>query len=197
MANLPGPYEIEFSLDGWVSPNRQHVIRHSVAAVGSPAVGTLPTAVDIQKMGGSTAKLNIVANQIWEFYRLFWNTSILCSGYQLWRYVSGTLGKDFISTGTVTNPAGSGAGGVNAGQLTQTYRSANGGILKIVVLESNQSGDARITLVPSAVGNASQRLAAYVMSADNVILARDDAYPVNPLRDSRGQNEKIWRLINR
>lgn len=197
MSNLPGPYEIEFSLDGWTSPNRQHVIRHSVAVVGSPTAGTLPTAIDVQKMGGGTAKLNVVANQIWEFYRLFWNNTILCSGYQLWKYVPGTLGKDFISTGTVTNPAASGGGGINAAQLTQTYRSANGGILKLVLLETNQSGDARITLVPNAAGTPSQKLAAYVMSADNVILARDDAYPVNPLRDSRGQNEKIWRLINR
>ena len=197
MPNYPGPYEIEFTLTGWTAPAREHVFRVNVAALGSPAAGTLPTAIDIQKMGGSTAKLNVVANQIWEFLRLFNNTSILCSGYQLWKYVPGTLGKDFIATGTVTNPACSAAGGVAAMQLTQTYRSANGGILKIVVLESNQTGDARITLVPNAAGNASQRLAAYVMSADNVFLARDDAYPVNPLRDSRGQNEKIWRLINR
>jgi hypothetical protein len=197
MANLPGPYEIEFTLTGWTAPAREHVFRVNVAAVGSPAVGALPTAIDIQKMGGSTAKLNIVANQIWEFLRLFNNASITCSGYQLWKYVPGTLGKDFISTGAVTNPACNDAGGVNAAQLTQTYRSANGGILKVVMLESNQAGDARVTLVPNAAGTPSQKLAAYIMSADNVFLARDDAYPVNPLRDSRGQNEKIWRLINR
>jgi len=197
MPNLPGPYEIEFTLTGWTLPAREHVLRVSVAAVGSPAVGSLPTAVDIQKMGGSTAKLNIVANQMWEFIRLFYSNTISCTGYQLWRYVTGTLGKDFISTGTVTNPLCSGAAGVNSGQITQTYRSANGGILKIVLLESNQAGDTRTTLVPSAVGTASQRLAAYIMSADNPVLARDDAYPINPLRDSRGQNEKIWRLINR
>lgn len=195
--NLPGPYEIEYSLVGWTAPVREHVLRISVAAVGTPAVGSLPTAIDIQKMGGSTAKLNVVANQFWEFIRLFYSSSIQCAGYQLWRYVSGTLGKDFISTGAVTNPAANAGAGINAQQLTQTYRSANGGILKLVLLEVNQSGDNRIALVPNAAGTASQRLAAYVMSADNVILARDDAYPVNPLRASLGQNEKIWRLINR
>ena len=108
-----------------------------------------------------------------------------------------TLGKDFISTGTVTNPLASGAAINIAWQLTQTYRSANGGILKLVLLETNLGGNVRQTLVANPAGNASQKLAAYVMSADNVILARDDAYPVNPLRDSRGENETIFRLINR
>jgi hypothetical protein len=195
--NLPGPYEIEFTLTGWTTPTREHVFRVSVAALGSPAFGTLPTAIDIQKMGGSTAKLNVVANQMWEFLRLFWNTTITCTGYQLWKYVPGTLGKDFVSTGAVTNPAASGAVGEIAGQLTQTYRSANGGIMKLVLLETNQTGNAKVTLVPNVAGTASQRLAAYIMSADNVVLARDDAYPVNSLRDSRGQNERIWRLIFR
>lgn len=197
MANFPGPYEIEYTLTGWGSPAREHLMRFSTAVLGSPAPGSLPTAIDVQKMGGSTAKLNIVVNQLWEFIRLFYPNTISCSGYQLWKYVAGTLGKDFIAAGTVTNPAGSGAATVAAAQLTQTYRSANGGILKIVILESNQSGNARQALVANAAGNPSQRLASYIMSADNIVLARDDAYPVNPLRDSRGENERIWREINR
>lgn len=197
MTNYPGPYEIEYLITGFTAPAREHVFRVSVAAVGSPTAGDLPTVIDIQKMGGSTSKLNVVANQLWEFLRLFYPSSISCTGYQLWRYVTGTLGKDFISTGTVTNPLASGAALNAAQQLTQTYRSANGGILKIVLLETNLGGNVRQTLVPNPAGNASQKLAAYVMSGDNVILSRDDAYPVNPLRDSRGENETLFRLINR
>lgn len=197
MANYPGPYEIEYTLTGWTNPVREHVFRVSVAAVGSPTPGTLPTAIDIQKRSGATAKLDVVANQLWEFIRLFYSTTFSCAGYQLWRYVPMTYGKDFIATGTVTNPIASGSAIVNASQITQTYRSANGGILKIVLLETNQAGDTRTTLVPNPAGTPSQRLAAYVMSGDNIILARDDAYPVNPLRDSRGQNERVWREIFR
>ena len=123
--NMPGPYEIEYELTGWTSPARNHLFRVSVAALGSPAAGALPTTIDIQKMGGSTAKLNVVANQLWEFLRNMYHTSISCTSYQLWKYVPGTLAKDFISAGTVTNPAAlSGTTAVVAGQLTQTYRSA-------------------------------------------------------------------------
>ena len=196
--NYPGPYEIEYELTGWTSPTRSHVFRVSCLAVGSPAAGSLPTAIDIQKQGGSTAKLNVVANQLWEFIRLFYPNTIQCPGYQLWRYVPGTLAKDFISTGTLTNPISAGTGTITAAQqLTLTFRSANGGILKLVLLETNQTGDARIVLLNNAAGTPPQKLASYVMSADNVIMARDDAFIVTPLRDSRGQNERIWREINR
>lgn len=197
MANLPGPYEIEFELVGFVNPTRSHFVRVACAALGSPAPGTLPTAIDIQKKGGSTAKLDIVANQYWEFVRLFYSNAIQCSGYQFWRYVTGTFAKDFISSGALTNPACSGAGGQNAAQITLTFRSANGGIMKFVLLESNQTGDNRVALIPNAAGTPPQRVAAYMLSADGIQLARDDAYPVNALRDSRGQNERVWREIFR
>lgn len=196
--NLPGPYEIEFTLTGWLSPARDHVIRMSVAVTGLPPAGTLPTAIDVQKMGGATAKLNVVADQIWSFIRLSYHVAISVTGYTLWKYVPGTLAKDFISAGALTTPTGSSASTPTiAHQTTQTYRSANGGVIKIVLLESSNVGETRITLIPNAAGTPSQRLASYIMSSDNVVLARDDSYPVAALRDARGQNEKIWRLVFR
>lgn len=196
--NLPGPYELEFELSGWSSPARTHLLRFSCAVLANPPAGTLPTAIDVQKTGGATAKLNIVANQIWEFIRLFYHTSVVSAGYQLWKYVPGTLAKDFIAAGTLTNPAGSSATAITAAhQVTLTFRSANGGIVKIVLLESIMTGDTRTVLVANPAGTAPQRLASYVLSADNIVLARDDSYPIAALRDSRGQNERVWREIFR
>lgn len=195
--NLPGPYELEYTLTGFVNPNRDHLFRVNCIAIGDPAPGSLPTAITMQKQGGGTASLSVVANQLWEFIRLLYGVSISCSGFQLWKYVAGTLAKDFVSAGTPTNVACTGAGGTALGQLTQTYRSANGGIMKVVLLETNQTGDTRTTLIPNGAGTPSQRLAAYITSADNIALARDDAFIVAALRDSRGQNEAIWKLVHR
>lgn len=198
MANFPGPYEIEFQLTGWGSPAREHVMRFNVIALGSPPAGTLATAIDIQKMSGATAKLNVVADQIWSFYRLAHSSSISVVGYTLWKYVTGTHAKDFISAGTVTNPTGNTAGApVIAHQTTLTFRSANGGVMKTLILESLLTGDNRITLIPNPAGTAPQRIAAYHLSGDNVAMARDDSYPIAALRDARGQNEKIWRSVYR
>ena len=195
--NLPGPYEIEFLLSGWISPTRTHKFRLNVATVGTPAIGTAPTAVTIQKAGGGSATLAVVANQAWEFMRLWWPSSISCTGYQLWRYVSGTYAKTFISTGTVTNPAANGTAFGVAHEVVLSFRSANGGVMKQVFLESNQAGNNKIAATPNPAGTPAQKWVSYIMSADNVALARDDAYPLNPLFDSRGENERLFRLIFR
>jgi len=198
MANFPGPYEIEFNLSGWTSPARTHVHRINCIALSNPPAGTLVTAIDMQKQGGATAKLNVVANQYWEFIRLIYPNTITCVGYTLWKYVTGTYAKDFIAAGTVTNAAGSNVSAiVTAWEVVLSFRSANGGIMKLQYMESSLSGDARATLIPSSVGQPAQRLAAYIMSADNVAIARDDSFMVAALRDSRGQNEAIWRSIYR
>jgi hypothetical protein len=198
MANFPGPYEIEFQLAGWTPPTREHLLRFSVVALGNPVPGSLPSVIDIQKTGGTSAKLDAVANQIWSFYRQAYNTSVTVVGYTLWRYVTGTLAKDFIASGTVSTPAGTSAATiVTAGQVTLTFRAAGGGIMKSVLIESSQPGDTRTTLIPNAAGTPVQRIAAYHLSADNVALARDDTYPIAALRDNRGQNEKIWRKVFR
>lgn len=198
MPNLAGPYEIEFQLGGWSAPVRTHVMRFNVIAVGNPPAGTLATAIDIQKQGGATAKLNVVANQMWDFLRIAYHTSITCTGYTLWKYVTGTSAKDFVSAGTVTNPAGSSASAATlAWEVIATFRSANGGIMKTVWLEPSLTGDNKSTLIANAAGNAIQRWAAYVLSADNAAIARDDGFIVAALRDSRSQNESIWRKIYR
>lgn len=198
MANFPGPYEIEFLLSGWTAPARTHVIRVNVIALSNPPAGTLATAIDIQKQGGGTAKLNVVANQLWDFLRQSYHSSITCVGYTLWKYVTGTYAKDFISSGNVTNTAGSSATTPTiAWEVVTTYRSANGGIMKIVMIEPSLTGETKTTLIPNAAGTAIPKLAAYVLSADNVCVSRDDGFIVAALRDSRGQNERIWRKIYR
>lgn len=198
MPNLPGPYEIEFTVEGYTAPVRSHKIRLSVVATGSPAAGTLPALVNIQKAGGATATLQVVADQAWSFLRQFFNTGLNCSGFTLWKYVTGTLGKDFISAGAVTNPAGTNAGATTVShQVTLSFRSANGGVVKTILLETSLTSNQQIALVPNGAGNPAQKWAAYIISVDSPLLARDDAYPVAALRDSRGENERIWRKVNR
>ena len=198
MANLPGPYEVEFTIAGFTAPVREHKIRMSCAVLGNPVAGTLPTAILVQKSGGGSAALNVVVDQAWSFLRQFFNTGISASGYQLWKYVTGTHAKNFIATGSVTNPAGTGAGStVAAQQQTLTFRSASGGILKTVLLDVVKTGDTRSALVPNGSGNSAQKWAAYLLSVDNFNLAADDSYPVDALFDSRGQNERIWRKVFR
>lgn len=198
MPNFPGPYELEFTVSmGVVTPAREHKIRINVATVGTPAVGSLLSAVTIQKAGGGTATAQAVADQFWSFIRLAYPATVTCAGVTLWKYVSGTFAKSFVSSGTVASPAGAtGSVGV-AMQRTLSFRTANGSVLKLVILEGNVNADTKTVLVPNASGTTDQRIAAYMLSADNAALGRDDSYPVSAMFAAYGQNERIWRKIYR
>jgi|SRR5215211_4053687 len=191
-----GQYQIEYSLEGFTAPARSHVVRMWVSAQGNPPVGTPATSIDILKLGGATAKLDVVANQAWGFFRLQWAASISATSYSLWKYVTENS-RDYISGGSLTTPAGTAGGITIAHQVTLTFRHAAGGIGKLVLLETVATGDTRLALVPNAAGTPTARLAAYCMSADSPMVALDNAFPVSPLRDSRGQNEAVWRKVYR
>lgn len=197
MANVSGPYQIEYQMDGWTTPTRSHVFRVNCLAVGSPAVGTPPAGITMQKMGGGTGTLQAVADQYWSFLRLSFPVAIVCSGFTLWHFPGTTEARDFITAGSVATPAGATGSIQVAAQTTLTYRSANGGIMKQVFLESNSAGNERAALIPNTLGSSFQRMAAYIMSADNIAIADDDGFPVTALRISQGQNERVFRKLFR
>lgn len=185
-----GQYQLEYELVGFGSPVNSHKLRANVMAVGSPVAGTLPTAIDINKKGGTTANLQVVADQVWSFFRLMYATSITAVNFTLWRWQTNTA-RDFISTGTLATPAGSTGTVVSSWQTTLTFRSGTGGIAKLVFIESNLSGNQRAALVPNAAGGQHQKIAAFALSADSPFQALDNGFIVAALRDSRGENEAI------
>lgn len=198
MPNFPGPYELEFDISmGAVTPARSHKLRINVACVGIPPVGALLSAVTLQAAGGGTKTAQAAADQFWSFIRLVYAPSVACSGVTLWKYIPNTFAKDFVSSGTVAAPTGAGLTTQIAMQRTLSFRTANGSVLKVVMLEGNVAADTKTVLVPNASGTNDQRIAAYILSADNVALGRDDSYPVAAMFAAYGQNERIWRKVYR
>lgn len=197
MESLPGPYELEYFIRVPSTPNREHVFRQNVGVSGAPALGTPMSSISLLKKGGGTVAADVALNLLWSFVRNLYPTTATCFGVTLWRYQTGTLSKDFVTAATVTSPAGLSGVFQEAQQATLSFRSGNGGIQKMVFLECNLVGNTRTTLLANGAGSATEKLAAYVMSADNVTLSRDDAFAIAPLRLSLGQNEAIFRKIYR
>lgn len=191
-----GQYSLEFNLVGFTNPTRSHALRLWLAVSGAPAIGALPTAVNVQRLGGTTANLQVVADQIWSYFRQAYPAAISATGFTLWKFVTENS-KQFISAGTLAAPAGNGAAFVVGWEAILTFRHAGGGIGKIVLIESNLDTSNQVALVPNAAGNVAQKIAAFMLSADSPMLALDNSFPVAALRDSRGQNEAIWRKIFR
>jgi hypothetical protein len=197
MANSKiGQYRLEFAVEGFASPTRSHVMGIWVAPTTNPPTGSPPTDIDIQLKGGGTKNLQEVADQFLSFVRQQYSTAITLGSFTLWRQAT-EFSRDFVSAGVATTTvAGLGAITV-AHQQTMTFRHANGGIGKLVLLESNATGSTRSALSVNASGSPRERLAAYLLSADSPMIALDNSFAVAPLRLSLGENEAIWRKVYR
>lgn len=192
-----GKYQIEINIGGYSSPTRTHDFRMWVRPTVDPIVGTDPTLVDLQLRGGGNNNLQAVANQVWSFARLGMHNTAVATNYSLWRFATENA-RDFVTAGSLSVTNGAGGGSFQAAQqLVLTFRHASGGIGKLVFLESVTGGDTQAALVANSLGAWYQRVAAYVMSADSPMIALDNSFPTTPLRQSFGQNEKLWRLLYR
>jgi len=191
-----GQYRMEFELAGFSSPARVHLVGLWVAPTATPTVGSLPTAINLQLLGGGSATLQAVANAFLGVLKPMYAASVTMGAFTLWRMAT-EYQKDFVSAGTATTAA-IGSGVVNvANQKTLTFRHANGGIGKVVLLESNQGVNTKTTMVINAAGTPVQKLAAYLMSTASPMIALDNSFPVAGLYDSGGENEKLFRKIYR
>jgi len=185
-----GQYLLEYEIGGFPSPITTHKLRCNIMVVGTPPAGTVPTAIDVNKRGGTTANLQVVADQVWSYFRLLYGITQSASSFTLWNWVTNTA-KDFVAAGTLTTPLGATGAFQSMQQTTLTFRSGGGGIAKLVFIEPNQTGESRSPLIPNAAGSAVQRIAAFALSADSPFQALDNGFFVAALRDARGQNEAI------
>lgn len=197
MANSrAGQYQIEYNIGGFTSPNRSHAYRFYVAPQSPPAAGTPMSSIALQARGGGTVNADVAANAHWEFLRPMFNNSKSAPNATLWYFATDTI-RTFISSVALTNPLGSGTAEQAMQQMTLTFRCALGGIVKLVILEPNISGNTIGALVANAAGTTPQRLAAHVMSASGVVIGIDNSFPITPLNQALGQNESLFKLLNR
>jgi hypothetical protein len=198
MPNYPGPLEIEFEILVNTTPARSHVFRSSVIGVGDPDLGTPLADVTLLQKDGTNDDAQTLVDQYWNFLRLMFHTGTICTSVTLWKYVPNTFQRDFVTASEVTNPAGTNsAGPIPLQQHMLTFRSAGGGIIKLSFLEAAYNGDQQIPLTANPVGFPSERIASYMLSGDCIVIGRDNGFPIAALRESLGENEKIWRKVNR
>lgn len=191
MANLPGPHEMEFKIrvDGF-----SHKLRVNCRVEGNPTPGTDFAAILLSNKAGSTQTAAISMNGFWNFIRAWYHTSVQCEEVNLWKYMTGTTSKTFLSTSVPTTPAGSSATAYGAArQTTLTFRTANGGICKNVFIEPSISSDSIGNLVANASGSVAEKIAAYWLSSASWMLGRDDSFVIAPLRVANTQNEAMYR----
>lgn len=112
---------------------------------------------------------------------------------ECWAYTPGTFDARFVSAyniglnGTNSSPGAP----IAAAQQIYTFRTEEGGILKINLLE-NKIGTG-FPQTYTQLGPSSKTLVDYVLSGNNWIVARDTSYPFAFKNLFPGQNEKLFK----
>lgn len=190
--NYPGPYEIEFR---YTTSGIQHTARYNCDVTGTPSPGDLPSAIDVNLRSGSTLSLDtVVANWVLLLDSLF-HTSVTFDDYTFWKYTPLSFDRTFITTASIGSNGTSATATNLSHAIILTFRTIEGGVMKLNFMESINSQIARLTYAAS--GPDVKAIFDFVVSTANWVLARDTSYPIATIHSLGGENEAVFKKRNR
>lgn len=192
--NFPGPGELRFY---YTTAGRIHSQRFNCRIDGTPAPGTLDEDCSILRRDDIPVTLPDAADSWAQVLKLFLADESTIDYCELWRYAPGSTDGEFVSV-TAVGVSGVVAAAVSpAHQQTYTFRTAEGGIMKIIMLETTSTANS-VTSMATPPGGALDTLLDFVINSEtSIFLGRDTSHIVAGLRRSQGQNEKLFRKVFR
>jgi len=186
--NFPGPYQVDLH---YAVDSLEHVMKLNCILLETPDPGiTFDEVHVVTKVSGNTLLDEAVDDFVTLLQPHFCaDTEVVnaelfsCNPANFDRIWLGSyaIGLDGTHTG-VYSPAG---------EKVHTYRTQEGGIMKLTMEETSIDFFAKASL-----GGASSYEAAtrdFIISDANWIIARDTSFPIAPLNLLYGQNEAIFR----
>lgn len=199
--NFPGPFElrIPYTIATLTAPVIEHVQRLNIDLVGTPAQADVFSNYDVvDKDGDTTIALSTWIEAYLALFNALFDTSMDVGNIELWKYPTAqSFDSVFWSSYTPTANAGTGAGApFNSGQVYHTFRTAEGGILKISLMEALRAAGSPVLY--GSLSAAEQAFIDFVLDGDGatysaVILARDTSYPIAYNKAFPGQNEAVFK----
>lgn len=191
--NFPGPYEVRInytaSVSGVIQPHQQ---RLNCNANPAPNVGDDFSTIEIVLRSGVTQNLQLLVDQWITVLRPLY--AVGASEFvnaELWQYTPLTTDAQFISAYSI-GLAGTAVGNTfAAGQTQFTFRSQEGGVLRINLMESiiPQGGSRGF----AAMTAEQQAISTFVTQSGAPWLARDTSYPFALIAMHPGQNEAVFK----
>lgn len=185
--NFPGPYlvDLRYTVEG-----STHHAQYNCDVVGTPAPGTDPDDIDLITRGGTITPMLSAAMASWvTLLAPFYNTAVTFDGYDLYIVAPMSHDKTWIAAGTLVTIGTSANPSIIDGQWILTYRSIEGGGLKINLMQ---------TIFAQAIGAPQSGFSGdaaafrdFVVSSANWVLARDTSYPIAALNSMPDLNEAL------
>lgn len=193
--NFPGPHVLKFFYT--VAPagglSLQHVQQLNLELVGTVQPGTLFEDIEVVPRVVAVHPLDVVVDEYVALLRpLFDLDDVTIDHAELWKVGVGSFDMTFISSYTI----GLAATGIGETQLAvaalQTFRSTEGGIMRVSLMESMAAEGP--PLVFAGMSQEHQDFVDYFINdSHSFFLARDTSYPLAFLRFFPGQNEATFK----
>lgn len=195
--NYPGPFELRINyLTNEPAAIATHQLRisHLMSVEGDPG-DPFSAWIPLQKNGSAVDTLADHTDDIVALLRPLYNTASDFVDAELWEYAPGTFDAIFRSSYAIGLAGSSGTATQNYGQCIITFRSATGGIAKLDLRGTILGFGVRLAF-PTA-STPLNNLAAALIGATSIMIARDNGYLIAHLFALIGQNERAWKVINR
>ena len=190
--NFPGPQVIDIQYT--FSAQTHHALLNCELTT-SPIPGQDLGDFNVKTRGGTTPALaTAVANWI-TLIRPIFGTTAQFESWTLWDYVPNSFDRTFINSAVVDLAGTSGSANVASAQLIMTFRTAEGGTMKLAFMENISVPGPTISRA-TATG-AVLAIFQFVEGATNWILGRDTSYPIVGINSLPGQNEALFKRRNR
>ncbi len=190
----PGPYDLRMFYTCTVSGvPLNHVQKLNIDVLDDPAPGTAFSLITVvQKDDGPNNLETYVDDWVVLLKAAYPSTSFAINRFELWKYTAESFDASFVSVYEIGETGTGGASIFPAGQYIMTFRTLEGGIMKLSFMEQVATAIG-ITDPPPVAQTGMQAIADFVVSDSNAFLARDTSYPFALIAGYPGQNEALFK----
>jgi hypothetical protein len=187
--NFPGPYElrVNYTVDTF-----DHVLKLNVKALANPTPGTPFSGIDIDDDVLGSVDLATATDELIDLLQpLFKSTDCTFTTAELWKNIPLTYQATYVSSYDINLAATGGAGTVTAGEVIYTFRTYEGGIMKVYLEEANRVMGGSRTY--TQLTGDEQDLVDHIIAPNARYVGRDTSSPFAFLKLHPGQNEAIFK----
>ncbi len=193
--NFPGPYQLRlfYTCGPGALPALDHVLSLNLNITGTPTPGTDFSAINVARRIGADVTLDTVTSELQAVLRPLLS---LADGHithaELWVYAAGTFIADFVATYIINLDGLSGSAGRAAGLEVYAWRTQEGGLMKIYVIEGVETTNAQ-KIYTALTASQQDFVDWFHEDATSYALARDTSYPLVFTKMSPSQHEAVFK----
>lgn len=193
--NFPGPYEIRLYYTVVLSSVAlTHSQRLNLRVAGTPTPGTLFSDIDALRRDDSPFALDGEVDDWVALIDGLYHNGAGATSFdyaELWKYEPESFDASFISTYDIAVPGASVTANNAAGQTIMTFRTLEGGVMKLSFMETNIFYAARDT--PPYSNTTAEAIRAACVAGTVPWMGRDGSYPFAAIALYPGQNEATFK----